>query len=120
MVDQDVLALSYSQDQRDADAKLAFPNHCLHQGLLIHPAPNHLDNNTCYGATVIDYMLQCNIWLDLIFYIILVHMILKKPTLVLFKSMQLQSLLISQFSDPYSSYTFFQSLIIDHSFLHGR
>ena len=31
------------QDQLDADANLAFPNHwvgCLHQGLLIHPAPN--------------------------------------------------------------------------------
>jgi hypothetical protein len=55
MVDQDVYAMSYSQDQLDADAKLAFPNHwvgCLHQGLLIHPAPNHLDYSTCYGATV--------------------------------------------------------------------
>jgi hypothetical protein len=42
MVDQEVLALSYSQDQPDADAKLAFPNHwvgCIQQGLLIHPLP---------------------------------------------------------------------------------
>ncbi len=39
--------MSYSQDQPDADAKLAFPNHwvgCLRQGLLIHPAPNGINS----------------------------------------------------------------------------
>ncbi len=56
MVDQDVLALSYTS--QDADAKLAFPNHwvgCLHQGLLIHPTPNHLDYSTRYGAMVFRF-----------------------------------------------------------------
>jgi hypothetical protein len=38
MVDQDVYAMFFSQDQLVADAKLAFPNYwvgCPYQGLLI-------------------------------------------------------------------------------------
>jgi hypothetical protein len=49
--------MSYSQDQLDADAKLVFSNHwvgCLHQGLLINPIHNCLDDSTCYGATVLE------------------------------------------------------------------